>query len=149
MKKRRRKYVYLAAIAILGVGACLLFGNGETSSREEKKLGPEAVVGEFFSAMKAGEFKTAEKFCNADSMTVYMNAYQQKWKKLSENNKGTFEETAKILSETQIDFNGMQELDGVCIVDYTLEMNGIQKMHQATLRMEEGEWKMVRITDKH
>lgn len=146
--RRRRKYVYLAAIAILGVGALLLFGNGESVSQENKKLGPEGIVAEFFSAMKAGEFKTAEKFCNADSMTVYMNAYKQKWEKLSQN-KASFEETVRILSETKLDFTGMEELDGVCTVDYTLEMDGVQKMHQATLRMEEGEWKMVKITDKH
>jgi hypothetical protein len=141
--------VYLAAIAILGVGAFLLFGNGESSSKESKKLEPECVVAEFFSAMKAGEFKTAENFCNADSMTVYMNAYKQKWNKLSQNDKASFDETVKILSETKLDFTGTEKLDSICIVDYTLEMDGIQKMHQATLRMEEGEWKMVKITDKH
>lgn len=146
--RHKRRYLYLAAIAALGIGAYFLFGNVETFSKENKVLGPEGVVEEFTSAMKKGEFDKAVEFCNADSMNVYMEAYKQMWNKLSKKDGETFAETAKILAGTQLNFTGMQELDGVCTVDHTLELNGVQKNHQATLRMEEGEWKMIKITDR-
>lgn len=146
--KNRRKLVYITGAAIIAALPFFLF-NGGGSSQAEKHLGPEAVVEAFTSAMKEGNFDKAENLCTADTMKVYMDAYKQKWEELKEANGEAFEETVKVLAGTEIHFEGMQEIDGMCMVDYTLEMNGVQKKHQATLRKEEGEWKVVKITDKN
>ena len=145
----RRKLVYIVGAAIIAASAYFLFRGSDNSSKIEKQLGPEAVVEEFTAAMKDGNFAKAEKLCYTDTMSVYMDAYKQKWEALKEANSETFEESVKILAGTEVHFEGMQEIDGVCMVDYALEMNGVQKKHQATLRKEEGEWKVVKITDKN
>lgn len=147
--KNRRKLVYITGAAIIAALPFFLFNGGDSSSKAEKNLGPEAVVENFTSAMKEGNFDKAENLCTADTMKVYMDAYKQKWEELKEANGEAFEETVKVLAGTEIHFEGMQEIDGMCMVDYTLEMNGVQKKHQATLRKEEGEWKVVKITDKN
>jgi maltose-binding protein MalE len=147
--KNRRKFVYVAVVAILAAGAYFLFSGNGDSSEMKKNLDPEGVVEEFTAAMKEGNFEKAGKLCAADSMSVYLDSFKQMWNALSNKGGEAFDETVAILAGTEVHFAGMQEMDGVCLVDYTLEMNGIQKKHQATLRMEEGEWKVVKITDKN
>ena len=147
--KNRRKLVYIAAVAILATGIFFLFSGSGSSSDVKKNLSPESVVEEFTSAMKSGNFDKAEKLCVADSMNVYLDSYKQVWNALSQENEEAIAEVAKILAEVKLRINGVEELDGVCMVRYTLEMDGLLKKHQAALRMEGGEWKVVKITDKN
>lgn len=141
--------MYIVGAVVLATGLYFLFSGSGSSSDVKKNLSPECVVEEFTSAMKEGNFDKAEKLCVADSMNVYLDSYKQVWNALSQENEEAFAEVAKILAETKMSINGVEEMDGVCVVNYTLEMDGIQKKHKASLRMEEGEWKVVKITDKN
>lgn len=143
------KYVYIAGAALAVLAAFLFLSGGGSSSDAEKKLGPEGVVEEFTHAMKTGEFEKAFAMCDTTSMKDYMNAYMQKWNALSQKDSASFVSTMEILSGAELHFAGMEEKDGTCTVDYLLEMEGIRKGHQARLRKEAGEWKVVEITDSH
>ena len=99
--RNRRKLVYITGAAIIAVLPFFIFGGDGKASKVEKNLGPEAVIEEFNSAMKEGNFDKAEKLCTADTMNVYMDAYKQKWENLKEANGEAFEEAVKILAETE------------------------------------------------
>ncbi len=148
--KEKLKYVYIAGAAIVVIaGACIFFCGGDDEAQETKRLGPEGVIEELTSAMKTGDFSKAEELCDTAAMNGYLNAYQQKWEDLKEKDSAAFDTAVKILAETEIQFTGMEEKDGVCTVNYTLKLDGSNNKHQATLKKERGEWKVVEITDKH
>ena len=142
------RYAYIAGAAIVIIGAVLLFRGGDAATQSAKKLGPEGVLKEFTEAMKNGKFDSAMALCDTASMKDHMEAFQQKWEDLSRKDSAAFVSTMSILADTEVHFAGMIEEDGVCTVDYVLEMDGTRKAHQATLRKEAGEWKVAEITDR-
>ena len=82
-------------------------------------------------------------------MQGYMDAYMQRWEELSQKDSAAFASTADLLKEVQISFCNMEEADGICTIEYMIELEGNKRVHLATLRKEEGEWKVVEITDRN
>lgn len=136
----------LTGAALLAVSAIFVFS---CRSQEGERLGPEGVVTEFVSAMKTGDFDKAYGLCDSASMHGHLDTYIQMWQKMSQKDSASFSAITEILAGTEVHFKGMTEGDGTCVVEYALEMEGNRKECSAQLRMEEGEWKLVEITDRH
>lgn len=137
--------VLTGAVVLIAAGV-LVFAS---LSKEDNKLGPEGVMMEFVSAMKAGDFEKAYELCDSASMHGHMESYMKMWEKHSQKDSAEFSALTEILAGTEVHFKGMTEADGTCVVEYALELEGSRKECSATLRMEEGEWKLVEITDRH
>lgn len=128
------------------VGAAVVFVGGEDKA-EVKKVGPETVIVEFTEAMKTGDFDKARDLCDTVSMKEYLDAYTQKWETKSIKDSAAFASTVKILEETAMEIENVEEKDGVCLIDYTLELDGNTRKCHASLKKEEGEWKVAEITN--
>ena len=145
---KRHKYTIAAGLVIaVAVTAAVLF-SGDGVSQKAEKPGPEGVVSGFVSAMKSGDFEAAFALCDSASMHEHMYAYMQKWQEMSQKDSAAYCSMTEMLAGTQIAFDGMSEEDGMCHVDYRLTMEESEKDCRATLRKEEGEWKIVEITNK-
>ena len=141
----RRKFILLTGAALLAASAIFIFSS---RSDEGEKPGPEGVVTEFVSAMKTGDFDKAYGLCDTSSMSDHLKAYAQMWEEKSQQDSAAFSAINEILAGTQVHIQSMAEADGTCVVEYMLEMEGARKESSATLRLEEGEWKIVEITSK-
>jgi hypothetical protein len=140
------RFLVLTGAALLAVSAIFVFS---CRSQEGERLGPEGVVTEFVSAMKTGDFDKAYRLCDSASMHGRLDPYIQMWKKMSQKDSASFSAMTEILAGTEVHFKGMTEGDGTCVVEYAVKMEDSGKNCSATLRMEEGEWKLVEITDRH
>ena len=134
----------LTGAALLAASAMFVF----SCRSQGEKLGPEGVVTEFVSAMKSGDFDKAYSLCDSSSMHRHLDSYAQMWHKMSQKDSASFSALTDILAGTEVHFKGVAEADGTCVVEYSLEMEGCIKECTADLRLEEGEWKLVEITDK-
>ena len=148
MISRRVKYIIAAGLAAAAAAIAAAFLSGEGASQKDGKPGPEGVVSGFVSAMKSGDFEAAFALCDSASMHEHVHAYMQKWQEMSQKDSATFRSMTEVLAGTQIAFEEMTEEDGMCHVGYKLAMDENEKVCRATLRKEEGEWKIVEITDK-
>ncbi|MBR5834042.1 MAG: DUF4878 domain-containing protein [Bacteroidales bacterium] len=142
---KRGRFMALTGAALLAASAMFVF----SCRSQGEKLGPEGVVTEFVSAMKSGDFDKAYSLCDSSSMHSHLDAYAQMWQKMSQKDSASFSAMTEILAGTEVHFKGVTEGDGTCVVEYALEMEGSGKNCSATLRLEEGEWKLVEITDRH
>jgi hypothetical protein len=148
MISRRVKYIIAAGLAVAAAAIAAAFLSGEGASQKGEKPGPEGVVSGFVSAMKSGDFEAALALCDSASMHEHMHAYMQKWQEACQKDSASFCLMTEMLAGTTIEFEGMTEEDGMCHVGYKLAMDDNEKVCRATLRKEEGEWKIVEITDK-
>lgn len=144
-EKNRKIFIGVCALAAIIAVAAVFFGGEEKA--EARKAGPDSVVVEFTEAMKTGDFDKARSLCDTVSMQEYLDAYIRKWEKKSLKDSAAFASTVKILGETVIEINEVEEKDGTCFVRYTLKLDGNTRRCQAGLKKEEGEWKIAEITD--
>lgn len=143
MKKILTK-VFIAGVLVGVCGVAIYFigkDNGNPSH-----IGPEVIVRNFMDAMKTGDFEKARSLCDTSAMQEYLEAYIDKWTTKSLKDSAAFSSAVKILSETTIDTGTIEEKDGVCFIDYTLELDGNTRKCHASLKKEEGEWKITEIT---
>jgi hypothetical protein len=145
---KKHKYTIAAGLVVAVSVIAAVFLSGEGASHKAEKPGPEGVVSSFVSAMKSGDFEEALALCDSASMHEHMHAYMQKWQEMSLKDSSTFCSLTEVLADIQISFDGMTEEHGMCHVDYRLAMEDSEKECRATLRKEEGEWKIVEITSK-
>ena len=79
-------------------------------------------------------------------MKEYLDAYIGNWTTKSLKDSAAFSSTVRILSETTIEIDNIEDKDGVCFIDYTLGLDGNTRKCHASLKKEEGEWKITEIT---
>ena len=145
--REKYKKIFIAGVILGAVIALVaIFVMKDGGSSEKKTAGPEDVIIGFTAAMKEGDFEKAYSLCDTSSMHAHLDAYVQLWEIKSAKDSAAFAATLKILSETAVEIDGVEEKDGVCFVGYTLEMDGDIRKCQASLKKEEGEWKIAEIT---
>ena len=149
MTEKNKKIIIGAGVLAIAAVVAVLFLSGEEKADETIKAGPEAVVIEFTEAMKAGDFKKAQKFCDPETMQEYLDAYMQKWEAMSIKDSSAFASTVRILGETTIEIGEVDMQDGVCFIDYTLRLDKNARKCRASMKKEEGEWKVTEITDRN
>ena len=142
-----RRYIYIGAGILAVALAAFLFLRGEETAKVQKS-GPEEVLTDFSDAMKTGDFKKAKSMCDTASMQEYLNAYMHKWEEKSLRDSAAFASTVNMLSETVMEIANVEEMDGVCMIDYTLTLDGNTRQSRASLKKEGGEWKVAEITGR-
>ena len=80
-------------------------------------------------------------------MHDYLNEYMQNWEQQSQKDSAEFAAIVSTLANTKMTIENVEEMDGVCIIDYTLSLENLTTDRKATAKKEEGEWKVAKITD--
>lgn len=132
-------------VALIGVCA-FMYGCGN-NAKEKKAMEPEEVVEAFSRAVAAGEFQTACSLCDTVSMKEYIEDYAEVWKELQEKDSSALAIAASILSESSFEVNEIKKAGEDRNICYSIEASGYRKERMATVRKEEGEWKVLAITD--
>ncbi len=149
MTEKNKKIIIGAGVLAAVAAAAMLFLSGEEKVHETVKAGPEEVVIEFSEAMMVGDFEKAQSLCDHAAMQEHIDAYTRKWEAMSLKDSAAFASTVKILGETTIEIDEVEMQDGVCFIDYTLRLDKNARKCRASLKKEEGEWKVTEITDRN
>ena len=117
------------------------------AQNRNSELGPEDALKAFYSSICSGDFSSAEALCNAVSMSAYIDAFRTRWEMSEES---IAAKTAEILSETTVDVTDVERNGQDRTIFYKLiSADGRSKDKIATLKKEEGEWKIEQITDRN
>ena len=111
------------------------------------EMGPAEVVEAFNRAITAGDFAQARQLCDTVLMEDYLNSYQEAWDVILAEDSTALSIASSILEKAVIDVVEVKKEDEKRIVLYTLEADGHSKTRKATVKKEEGAWRVKRITD--
>ena len=114
---------------------------------KDKAMGPEETVEAFCRAVTAGEWAEAETLCDTVGMRDYLDSYKEAWETLLKEEGRVMEIAQALLVETVTTVKEVRREDDRRIVSYTLTADGNSKTREATLKKEEGAWKVERIAD--
>ena len=109
--------------------------------------GPKETVEAFCKALTAGDFSTAANYCRMPEMDEYIGRLSSAWE-ASDSTAAAI--VPAILSETAVSITDIVKNGQERTVFYKLTAtDGSDKEKIATLRKEEGGWKIKSITDRH
>ena len=135
--------IFITAIAIILAAGC--------GGKQEKKavpMGPEDTVEMFCRALAGGDFETAMSLCDTLTMKGYIDRYADVWDLLTRQDSGATAIAAASLAEADFTVDGITRDGDRRTVTYTIAAGeGMDKKKIATVRKEEGEWKVEKITD--
>ncbi len=133
------RYIPFCIASVLATAAC--------NEEQKEPMGPEAVVEAFSRAVAAGDFETARTLCDTIGMKDYLENYQKTMDAMQKVDSSALAIAKSMLSgavfeATKVDKDGEKRT-----VRYTVRTEGETKSKKATVRKEEGEWKVEAITD--
>ena len=133
---RRLLIAMAASVFIMG---CQQNGEGQ--------LGPDETLKTFYRDLCSGSFEQAESLCDIPSMEEYINCFRSAW----ENNDSTIRVIASdILADVSIEITDTEQNSQNLTIFYKMtSTDGQSKEKIATLRKEEGAWKITAIIDRH
>lgn len=137
-----RNKIFIAAL----IGICTLM-HGCRDAEEEKAMGPEAAVEAFCRAVAAGDFETADELCDTVSMKGYMDEWRKVWNDLQKEDSSALAIASSMLSGAEIEVIRTERNGDKRTVLYRIEAEGNSKTRTATVKNEEGEWKVEEISD--
>ena len=121
--------------------------HGCRDAEEKKAMGPEAAVEAFCRAVAAGDFETAGGLCDTVSMKGYMDEWRKAWNDLQKEDSCALTIASSMLSGAEIEVIRTERNGEKRTVLYRIEAEGNSKTRTATLKNEEGEWKVEEISD--
>ena len=117
-----------------------------TGKGKQAELGPEATLEAFYSNLCAGEFTKAEELCDTLQMSGYIGSFKQAW---NEADSTVCAIASAILSEMTVTVTDTERDGQTRTIFYKISHSGSSEKEKiATLKKEEGEWKIERITDR-
>ena len=134
--------IFIAAL----IGICTLM-HGCRDAEEEKAVGPEAAVETFCRAVAAGDFETAGGLCDTVSMKGYLDEWRKVWNDLQKEDSSALAIASSMLSGAEIEVIRTERNGEKRTVLYRIEAEGKSKTRTATVKNEEGEWKVEEISD--
>ena len=134
--------IFIAAL----IGICTLM-HGCRDAEEEKAMGPEAAVEAFCRAVAAGDFETAGGLCDTVSMKGYLDEWRKVWNDLQKEDSSALAIASSMLSGAEIEVIRTERNGEKRTVLYRIEAEGNSKTRTATVKNEEGEWKVEEISD--
>ena len=137
-----RNKIFIAAL----IGICTLM-HGCRDAEEEKAMGPEAAVEAFCRAVAAGDFETAGGLCDTVSMKGYLDEWRKVWNDLQKEDSSALAIASSMLSGAEIEVIRTERNGEKRTVLYRIEAEGNSKTRTATVKNEEGEWKVEEISD--
>lgn len=113
----------------------------------ETGLGPEETLNAFYKGMCAGDFDGATALCDSLSMDGYIDGYRRAFVNCDSTVRAI---ASDILSEMTVTVTEVEKSRENRTIFYTLTAtDGCSKEKVATLRKEEGAWKIEAITDRN
>ena len=133
--------ILMLALVLLVAAGC-----GE---RKQKKaeMGPAETVEEFVKAVTAGEFGTAMELCDTSAMKGYIDRYARAWDMLAKKDSCAAAIAAQSLADASFVVEDIEKSEDRRLVTYTVVLGDQTKKKTATVRKEEGVWKVEEITD--
>lgn len=122
-------------------------GCGGNNAEEKKAMGPEAAVETFCRAVAAGDFETAGGLCDTVSMKGYLDEWRKVWNDLQKEDSSALAIASSMLSGAEIEVIRTERNGEKRTVLYRIEAEGNSKTRTATVKNEEGEWKVEEISD--
>lgn len=144
MDKKILKYAFIAGV-VIGIAAAAIIWS--RSNDGEKAMGPEETVEAFCRAVTAGDFAKAEGLCDTLSMKAYLDSHREAWETLQKEDENALRIAESLLADTVVTVEDVRKEDDRRVVSYTLTADGNSKTRMATLKKEEGAWRVERITD--
>lgn len=133
-----RRVLIAVAISLLAMG-CQQSG--------ETKLGPDETLETFYRNLCSGDFEQAASLCDMARMEEFVNGFRSEWEK---NDSAIRAIASDILADVSIDITDTEQSGQNRTIFYKLTTtDGQNKEKIATMRKEEGEWKVTAITDRH
>lgn len=136
-----KKYLF---VVIIGISSII---SGCGNAEDKKEMGPEDVVEAFNRAVTAGDFDAACSLCDTVSMKGYLDSYIEAWETLQKEDSSALAIASSLLSGAVLEISKVEKDGEGKVVYYTLEADGHRKERKATVKKEEGEWKVQEITD--
>ena len=140
----RRKVLGAMAAIILTVAGC----GGGNEKKAGEAMGPEETVEAFCRAVARGDFAAAMTLCDTTAMSPYIRKYAEAWDMLAKKDSGATAIAGAILSEAEFVFEKTVKDGDSRTMTYTIGKDGMTKRKTATVKKEEGVWKVERITDR-
>ena len=128
------------------IGICT-FMYGCRNAEEKKAMGPEDVVEAFSKALASGDFENARCLCDSIAMKDYIEGYAEVWNRLQKEDSSALAIAASLLSEAEMSIIRSEKTGDGKDVYYRIEADGNVRELKATVKKEEGEWKVKMITD--
>ncbi|MBR5013405.1 MAG: DUF4878 domain-containing protein [Bacteroidales bacterium] len=132
---------------IVAAGMVMAAGCGGNNAEEEKAMEPEAAVETFCRAVAAGDFETAGGLCDTVSMKGYLDEWRKVWNDLQKEDSSALAIASSMLSGAEIEVIRTERSGEKRTVLYRIEAEGNSKTRTATVKNEEGEWKVEEISD--
>lgn len=111
------------------------------------EMGPAETVEAFCKAVAAGDWSEARELCDTVSMKEYLDIQQEAWNRLGNDDSSIMAIAKEILAETSIKIDASEKEEDKRIISYTLAADGLSKKCKATLKKEEGAWRVEKIQD--
>lgn len=111
------------------------------------EMGPTETVEAFCKAVASQQWEKAQELCDTTKMKEYIDAYKAAFDKFIKEDEGAAKVAGSILGDANVTIADVRKENDVRIVTYTLEADGLSKTNKATLRKEEGEWRVEAITE--
>ena len=124
---------------ILGIAAAVA-----CSQNNEAALGPEGTLEAFHKALYSGDFEQAGALCDTLGMKGYIDSFRTVWES---SEASVTDIVSDIMSETQMKITDTKKSEEGRTIFYELTLGGKSKTKTASMKKEEGEWKIARITD--
>lgn len=142
--KRNIISTVVATVVMLALAAC---GNGKADKVAE--MGPEQTLEAFCRAVASGEFDKATVLCDTTAMKEYIEAYAQAWEMQAKADSSATAIAGAVLSDAEITIEDVIREGERRHIIYIMDAgNGLRKDKKATMKKEEGVWKVEQITDR-
>ncbi len=132
-----RKYIIIIAVLFAAVSC----------GGKREVMEPEAVVEAFSRAVAAGDFEAARALCDTLTMEPYIENYKKVMGSLQKEDSAAVAIAASILAGADFEVIGVEKKGDERHVHYQFAAVGSEKAKVATVKKEEGEWRVTGITD--
>ena len=134
---KMKRIVVLATVAVITVG-CFQGSKSE--------IGPRETLETFYRCICDGNFEGAENLCHKEEMNGYLQNIRTAWEKSDITVTAI---ASDILSEMTVEVTSVQKNGQSRTIFYELVTERRIKEKIATLKKEEGAWKIAQITDRN
>ena len=136
-----KKYLF-----VIIIGICSIVSGCGNAVEKKAEMGPEAVVEAFNRAVTAGDFDMARSLCDTVSMKGYLDSYMEAWATLQKEDSSALAMASSLLTGAVIEIGKVVKNGEDREIYYSLEADGHRQERKATVKKEEGEWKVQEIT---
>ncbi len=132
---------------LAGAAAVMMLMAAGCGEKKAAVMGPDETVEAFCRAVAAGRFEEAKSLCDTVTMKGYIEKYAQAWNMLTEKDSKATAIASASLADADIMVEDIAKDGDRRIITYVIAAGDMDKKKTATVRKEDGVWKVERITD--